>query len=311
MKYKTSIAIAFIIILGSLSPSSIHSQRARPEPIDTKPRVDPRKPGSMWYGATSKNDSKGTVTTTKEGFPFFFTRTIGDKQFSYPKITYPRDVTSILFPKSFVVANSLAQNNEQFKNIYGIEANENAVLHKFATMFFEDNFETVTTTDSLRSFETNIANRNHYYEKYLILIGHNDQGNFIFPNGESLSLKDIITKIRDKFEVSLLITCKGLNYTTDYSIISTGDNIDIKNDIIQITRIFYRGIEKKLDANSISTQLENYFKTQQHKKIKYYIEKIGGTIAVFIIICITDNECKNHLSSILGFLNPQHENNWH
>lgn len=105
------------------------------------------------------------------------------------------------------VAAALATNATDFEKLYGYEPTESE-LERISRLRAEHAGD-MSELGSWRDFEILLESE----DRLLILVGHNEDGNFRFPSGETETLQRLASLVEDRNKIGIFLTCKGACFT--------------------------------------------------------------------------------------------------
>ncbi len=112
----------------------------------------------------------------------------------------------------FDVYLSIPTNDSEFKNMFGREPNLND--QKIYELSYPDEQKSsVVQGKSLEDFKKTVKMKSEGYNNHLIIIGHNEDGLFTFPNGEKVKISEI-EKLLQKVK-GVFISCNSRDYISD------------------------------------------------------------------------------------------------
>ena len=192
----------------------------------------------------------------------------------------------------------------EFNNIFGNEAmltdqNKSILNLKVPEQIYETSYveKGYSRDDLIKQLRFHKENRN--YLKYFVLIGHNEDGKFFLPSGESMKLSEIEEYLHG--EKAIFISCNSNNYINDNSI-----GLDFKiryNEAFQIitkieahTSTCSRFLTSRSDMDNDVTKIikTNKIKRDTEKTISLSAKAIGGGGTIYtvyeVIETLTEDE---------------------
>ncbi len=134
---------------------------------------------------------------------------------------------------------------------------------------------------------------------YIILVGHNDGGNFIFTNGSNLLLADMVVTASDQKKRLIVLSCRAKNYVPKGTPATSGE-ISYPEALVIAGKLskFIEGRNGATSLSEINSQLTPIEgQATQHFRWKYIIvagckAAVSGVAIALLVYALSDDDKK-------------------
>ncbi len=190
----------------------------------------------------------------------------------------PLSLKNISKAKVFI---SIPSNEKEFKNIFQTPNNnqcKNAV--RLRNLLVKENNKNVSFPMSQEVF-FEMLSKNDEKEKRIIIIGHNDEGVILFPDGSSSKIHDIDSVAKQFSRLIIYLSCNASDYTTNPAanyFLTYPEAVRLTNRLDYNVTVPLKLTSEQL-KNSLQKQLNDYGKEKQFK-FKLKVTIYTGTASV-------------------------------
>jgi hypothetical protein len=132
---------------------------------------------------------------------------------------------------------------------------------------------------------------------YIILVGHNDGGNFIFNHGSNLLLADMIVTASDQKKRLIVLSCRAKNYVPKGTPATSGE-ISYPEALVIADKLskFIEGRDGATSLSEINSQLTPIEgQATQHFRWKYIIvagckAAVSGVAIALLVYALSDDQ---------------------